>query len=143
MAKDQTMKLIMSQIEQKEAEIKLLSAQVTALRQVYDEASGAPVNKRAPRTNIKGTVLKLIEEVGAEGLNAKKACELAKLRGIALNPKSVSSLLSRLAADGVLWYDQTTYREAKYKPDRQRPTMPGAVTHGAVRPFPRARSTSD
>lgn len=133
MAKDQTMKLILSQIEEKEAEIKMLSAQVAALRQVYDEASGAPTKHRAPRTNIKGMVLKLLDEVGEAGLNARKACELAALRGVELNPKSVSSLLSRLASDGVLWYDQTTYRLAQYKPSMPKPTLPPA---GSVRPFP-------
>lgn len=134
MAKDQTMKLLFAQIEEKEEEIKVLSAQVSALRQVYDAASGAPVKKRAPRTNIKGLVLQLIGEVGADGLNAKKACEMARLRGVELNPKSVSSLLSRLSADDVLWYDQTTYRENKYRPHRPRPTLsPGIQVLPSIR----------
>lgn len=138
MAKDQTMKLLLSQIEEKEAEIKILTAQVAALRQVFDAASGSPARARAPRTNIKGLVLDLLREVGDQGLNAKKACEMAMLRGVDLNPKSVSSLLSRLAADGVLWYDQTTYREAKFKPAIQKPTMPEPTQRGAVQAFPRA-----
>jgi len=137
MAKDQTMKLLLSQIEEKEAEIKLLTAQVSALRQVFEAASGAPTKARATRTNIKGIVLDLLSEVGIDGLNAKKACEMARLRGIDLNPKSVSSLLSRLAADNVLWYDQTTYREAKFKPAVTKPTMPEPVQRGAVQAFPR------
>lgn len=135
MAKDQTMKLLLSQIEEKENEIKLLTAQVSALRLVYDQAAGNPLRPKAPRANIKGLVLSLLEEVGMDGLNAKKACDMAKLRGVDLNSKSVSSLLSRLASDGVLWYDQTTYREAKYKPEKREPTMPQGLPSATVRPI--------
>ncbi|MDE0717482.1 MAG: hypothetical protein OXH64_06040 [Rhodospirillaceae bacterium] len=70
--------------------------------------------KSGKRQPIKGVVLELLEDVGTTGLNATTAVTLAEKRGITLERASVSSLLSRLKADGIVEFDGTMYRLPKY-----------------------------
>ena len=72
------------------------------------------------RTNTKGVVLKLLEEVGTSGLNAAIAVELASRRGASLDRNSVSSLLSRLKSDGIVLLDADRYKLSQFDPNRQR-----------------------
>ena len=76
---------------------------------------GAPVPKEgmttvSRRTGVKGFVLDLLRERGADGLNAAVAVEIASRRGVLMDRGSVSSLLSRLKQDEVVTYDDNMYR---------------------------------
>ena len=62
------------------------------------------------RSNVKALLLGLLNEAGTSGLNASSAVERADRKGVALDRGSVSSILSRLKADGVALYDGENYR---------------------------------
>lgn len=132
MRKDQTMKAILAAIAEKEEQIARLNIEVGALREVYNREAGIvaekPQAKRAPRSNVKSAVIGLLDRVGAEGLNAQIAHDLAKEDGLDLHIKSVSSLLSRLKHDGAVVYRDSMYRLAKYEPKPpSTPHIPGVV----------------
>ena len=89
---------------------------------LYGEDSEKPrPSKRQP---IKALILDLLEDVGTTGLNATTAVGLADSRGATLERASVSSLLSRLKADGIVEFDGSLYRLPKY-----------AKSSGADNPF--------
>lgn len=71
---------------------------------------------RAPRRgDLKDVVLSLFEEAGEAGLTSGECVAVAQeKRGMTLQPTSVSSLLSRLKADDVLFYDGSRYRLKRY-----------------------------
>ncbi len=69
---------------------------------------------RSKRTSTKSFVLSLLDEVGTTGLNAAIAVDLANRRGVRIERGSVSSLLSRFKADGVVAFDGERYRLPKY-----------------------------
>lgn len=145
MATNRTMKAMLASIETKKAEMMRLQAQIEALEEVYNlEAGIAPESSaRAPRSDVKNLMLDLLEQVGADGLTAQKAKVLAEQSGKTLNPRSASSLLSRLAKDGVLHYDRVVYRLAKFAPktiEPNTPTMP-KMPDSVVRPLHSARSS--
>ena len=71
------------------------------------------------RTNTKGIVLQLLDEVGTLGLNAATAVEMAHKRGVTLERSSVSSLLSRLKADGVVMLEGDRYKVLSAPPKTQ------------------------
>ena len=118
MAKDQTMKALLASINEKKKQVDDLTLQIKALQDVYDNISGesSKPKQRAPRSNIKSLVFKLLDQRGAKGLNGNIACELATQQGIDINVKSVSSLLSRLQNDGTLHYDGNVYRLKEFAP---------------------------
>src|SRR6266849_2831502 len=62
------------------------------------------------RSGLKGLVLDLLREVGAEGMNAQKVVEMAAGRGFTADKASVSSLLSRLKNDQVVSYNGDLYK---------------------------------
>lgn len=69
---------------------------------------------RERRGNLKETVLSLAQEVAGNGMSAEECVILAERKGIKLVRGSVSSLLSRLKADGVLFFDGQRYRLKEY-----------------------------
>lgn len=132
MRKDQTMKAILAAIAEKEEQIARLNIEVGALREVYNREAGIvsekPQAKRAARSNVKNAVIGLLQRVGAEGLNAQIAHDLAKEDGLDLHIKSVSSLLSRLKHEGTVVYRDSMYRLAQYEPKTpSTPYNPGVV----------------
>ena len=135
MAKDKTMKALLASIEAKEAEIARLQAGLDALREVYNAEAGIEEKKaRAPRSNVKTAFLDLLTKVGSNGLNAHIACAMAKAEGLELQPKSVSSLLSRLKNDNILHHNGAMYMLMEYKP-KAPSALPGADAHSVVRPL--------
>ncbi|WP_333830599.1 hypothetical protein [Pararhodobacter sp.] len=100
---------IQREIEKHLREIEKLRAQESLLLEMLDERPPAR-DGRAPKGSVKTTVLELLEEVGAMGLNATAAVDLAEAKGIHLERGSVSSLLSRLKNDGVVSYNNDVYR---------------------------------
>lgn len=123
MAKGKRMKALEERLDHVLREIEKLRAQEELLRDMIREESGEPkVKPRAPRANVKQTVISLLEEQGHVGLNAAMAVEIAAGKGIDLERGSVSSLLSRLKNEGVVEYDGSTYRLTNAKR-----AMPGTV----------------
>ena len=130
MRKDQTMKAILAAIEAKEAQIARLNIEVGALRAVFNEEAGIKTERpRAARSNVKSTVLDMLRMVGASGLNAQIAADLAKERSEVLHIKSVSSLLSRLKSDGVV-----EHRGHVYILKELAPREPASPSTGPVQP---------
>lgn len=122
MAKGKRMKALEERLDHVLREIEKLRAQEELLRDMIREENGEPkVKPRAPRANVKQTVISLLEEQGDIGLNAAMAVEIASDKGIDLERGSVSSLLSRLKNEGVVEYDGSTYRLIGAK--RQMPGM--------------------
>ncbi len=120
MAKGATVKILHDRLELIQAEIATLKAQETLLKELISQASGAPKpTLRPPRHNVKQAVLELLAQVGADGLNASRAVELAANAGVAIERNTVSSLLSRLKNDGVVEYDGRAYRLVKGEPKTQ------------------------
>ena len=69
---------------------------------------------RSRRGDLKALVLSLYEEAGEMGLSSAACVAAAKAKGVELQPASVSSLLSRLKSDDILFYDGERYRLKKY-----------------------------
>lgn len=112
------MKALEARLDGVMREIEKLQAQADLLRDMMREAKGEPKTKpRAPRSNVKQTVLDLLEESGADGINATGAVETAAQRGMSLERGTVSSLLSRLKNEGVVVYDGSVYRLERFKPE--------------------------
>lgn len=102
------------QLKAKIAELQQQLAGVEmAIRAMRGEPT-APTRTRAPRSNVKSYLLALLDEVQTRGLNAAMAVELAESRGDTLERGTVSSLLSRFKADGVVTYDGSVYRLTKF-----------------------------
>lgn len=83
------------------------------IRKAKGEAEPSEQDARPKRQNVKSVVIGLIQERAALGITPSIAVDLAAARGIALEKATVSSILSRLKADGVVSYDGTVYREAR------------------------------
>jgi hypothetical protein len=76
--------------------------------------------KRTRRGNLKETVLELAETAREKGLTAEECVFMAKeSKGIELVLGSVSSLLSRLKNDKIMFFDGNRYRLQKYSGPRQ------------------------
>ncbi len=106
-----SMKSLQERLSAIQLEIDKLEAQKALINDMIREAKGEPKAKpRAPRSNVKKTVLELLEKVGEDGLNAVIAVEMAENAGVHLERGSVSSILSRLKNDAVITYDGERYR---------------------------------
>ncbi len=110
-----------AELERIEAQIEALTNEAKGLRRamaLVEGDSAAPAVLASPsqpkkgRVPIKDTVISLVMENKATGLNAATLVSVAAARGIELDRASVSSLLSRLKKDGVLEYDGNVYRPA-------------------------------
>ena len=125
MAQGQTMKAIEEAIARLQAERAAFNSRIDGriegLREALHLQKGlpnAPVHTeertRERRGNLKETVLNLAQEVADNGMSADECVGLAERKGIKLVRGSVSSLLSRLKADGVLFFDGQRYRLKEY-----------------------------
>lgn len=66
--------------------------------------------RRHARGAVKRILLDLLEESGGAGLNAPIAVAMAAERDVSLDRATLSSLLSRLKADGLVDHDGYRYR---------------------------------
>jgi hypothetical protein len=118
MAKGTSMKVLLENLDSVRREIDILKGQEALLLKMIRDASGEPkVKLRAPRSNVKQTVLDLLEKAGEAGLNAATAVDTAAKAGTTIERGTVSSLLSRLKNEGVVTYDGSVYRLIKTRPD--------------------------
>lgn len=107
-------------------EVDKIKAQEALILDMIREAKGEPKSKlRAPRSNVKQTVLEILEEAGVAGVNAAFVVEHAARNGISLERGTVSSLLSRFKSDGTVTYDGSVYRLAtNYQGDKVKTVHP-------------------
>jgi len=118
MSKQSNMKLLHERRDRLKSEIDELRARLDEIENLIRIMSGEPSHEtvvvqkvRSRRGDLKEIVLSLYEEAGEIGLSTAECISAARdRRGVALQPASVSSLLSRLKADGVLMYDGDRYR---------------------------------
>ena len=105
---------LIQQRDQLLVEIEALRNKVIGLEMaiaLFDGDSEVPaLTPSTKRTAMKDTVLDLLNEVGTTGLNGLIAVEIAERRGTHLDRQSVSSLLSRLKADGICVYNGQRYK---------------------------------
>lgn len=124
-------------LAKKRAELAKLQIEIAALEDVCRRAAGdAKPKLRAPRSDVKNMVLRMLEEVGQSGLVATTAVDLASKRGMHLERGTVSSLLSRLKHDQVVRYDGNVYRLSKFENVVEVGSKPEATVHS----FPASKS---
>ncbi|TCP43960.1 hypothetical protein [Rhodovulum marinum] len=111
MGKSNAMKALEDRLSRIRSEMEKLRIQEELVLDMMREERGEPApKKRAKRANVKRTVLDLLTAVGAGGLNAAIAVDMAAKDGVELERGSVSSLLSRLKNEGTVTYDGEVYR---------------------------------
>lgn len=115
------LKLLYERRDQLRTEFRAITVRLDEVEQMIKalggEVSPTPeptVAGRARRGDLKSLVLSLYEEAGEAGLSSHGCVAVAKEKGVDLQPASVSSLLSRLKSDNVLFYDGERYRLKKY-----------------------------
>lgn len=98
-----------------------LDHQIKGIERAIQLIADEPTAQSEPgkRMQIKSVVFDLLERVGTSGLDASRAVEMANADGLTLKKNSVSSLLSRLKADGAVVFDGSLYRLPKFvkRPD--------------------------
>ncbi len=121
--KKETMKAIQDLRDRKAAEVAELERRLSEAKirlSTLDEAVAAAGGQALPvrgtgkrQSNVKGTVMDLINDAGSVGVTAASIVEGAVAKGRALDRNSVSSLLSRLKREGTLTFDGERYRPAE------------------------------
>lgn len=91
------------------------------LDQAVAAAGGTPIPQTPAgkrQSNVKNTVMGIINEAAEAGVTAVSVVEAAAAKGKALDRNSVSSLLSRLKREKTLTFDGERYRpQPKVVPD--------------------------
>lgn len=118
MSRAQHMKVLDQEIAELETQRREIEIKIQTLRQLKAKVSGesdtGPASRKRP--DVKGITSKLLEQVGASGLNATMVVDMAKDQfGVDLQRGSVSALLSRLKGESV-HYDGKLYRLNDYAP---------------------------
>lgn len=121
---EETIAQYKAKIADREKELVALKAELLGYQKAVNDAgrkfsgkAGSAIPPlRPPRSNVKQTVLELLHQRGADGLNASTAVELAKLRNETIHQPTVSSLLSRFKSDGIAVYDGSVYRLKQFAP---------------------------
>ena len=125
MARGITMRALEEAIAKLETQRAHIDGQIEGLKQALRLQSGgnstpdAEAPKRTRRGNLKETVLDLVSGAADIGLTTDECVAKAKEKGIILVPSSVSSLLSRLKSDDVLFFDGSRYRLKRYAGPKQ------------------------
>lgn len=83
---------------------------------------------KSARGEAKTVLLDMLAEVGADGLNALIAEDLAKRKGIVLKRGTAASNLSRLKADGIVCHDGDRYRLPKFTRQPGLVVVPGLAS---------------
>ena len=93
----------------------------SALALITGETEAASVSPKARqrRGNLKAVVLDIVAAQAERGVTVVECVALGKERGETLDRGSVSSLLSKLKAIDVLFYDGERYRLKQYAGPRQ------------------------
>lgn len=114
--------------EMEDAEVRVQAGEQLLSMLLGQDAAADSAPGKMKRGAVKDHVLRLVTENAGRGLVSSELVELAKAQGIELDRGTVSSLLSKLKAEGVLDYLDGKYRPAKPASPRQ-PPAPGAGMH--------------
>lgn len=130
MARGKTLKAVEEAIARLEAERAAfntrIDGRIEGLREAMRLQEGIPAaevvrHKRARRGDLKETVLDVVAQMGDKGVNVEECLAIAKeTKGVQLVRGSVSSLLSRLKHDDVVFFDGQRYRLKQYAGPRPR-----------------------
>ena len=74
------------------------------------EGTVLPSGPRSRQSNVKRTVMGIINDAALTGITAAEVVDRGNAMGKALEKRSVSSLLSRLKREGTLTFDGERYR---------------------------------
>lgn len=130
-SRSENMRAIEDEIARLRAQRDLLNGKIdgfeSALRMMKGQTATSavedlrvPPKERQRRGNVKKTVLDMVSGSLDLGITVNECIEAAEANsGIKLDRASVSSLLSRLKRDEVLFYDGERYRLKKYAGPRQ------------------------
>ena len=123
--KSQNMKTVLELRDRELAAIAELKRKLDTAHErlkVFDETIAAMGGKPLPsvasqtggtrKTNVKMTVMAIVNDAGLEGVTAAQVVERAARAGKPLVAGSVSSLLSRFKREGALTFDGERYRGA-------------------------------
>ena len=103
------MQRLIDQRNQLLAEIEALRNKVAGLELAISLLDGDAGAIGRSKRSVKVVLLDFLKEVGAHGLSATQAVDMANKRGITLNSGSVSSTLSRFKNDGIAALDGNRY----------------------------------
>ena len=113
-----TMKKLDEQIAMIDRQIQELQFKRLGLLEFKSSLSGEPetavVKKRA--TNVKPMVLDIMRVAGAQGATSAEVYDLARRLNPIIGRETISSVLSRLKADGALTYSGERYYEKQATP---------------------------
>jgi hypothetical protein len=100
------------EIEDLQKKLEGVEMAIRVAKGLSDTPASAPPKRRS--TNVKQTLMSLLEEVGATGLNAMTAVEMAAKKNESIERATASSLLSRFKADELVTFDGRVYRLKKF-----------------------------
>ncbi|MGW8202772.1 hypothetical protein ACWGM0_09510 [Sphingomonas bisphenolicum] len=104
---------MLQKLEQERArlqrQIEALQNEVRGLDRAIALCAPESAEKKDRPKNVKGTVLKLVEDAGLVGITAAELLETALRQGVHLEKSTVASNLSRLKLEG-----QLDFREGRY-----------------------------
>lgn len=100
---------LVTQIKEFNDRLAELNLAISLLTGESEAPSTEPTRRRR---HVKTTVMELVTAAGQTGVTAAEIVEDARSRGRELDRPSVSSLLSKLKADGVLRFDGERYFQA-------------------------------
>lgn len=112
---------VVSDIQDLERRLGDARVKLALLDDLLGEDGGDPGSRGR---NTKKTVLTMVTSADRAGVTATEIIEQAAAKGKKLNPNSVSSLLSKLKADGILVFDGLRYyATGKQPPEDNTPPL--------------------
>lgn len=121
MTKQGNMKLLHDRRNQLQSELAAAQARLQEVESLIRAMSGEAMPEpstatagRVRRGDLNNIVLSLYEQAAEAGLSTSECVGMASKAGTPLKATSVSSLLSRLKADGILMYDGERYRLKRF-----------------------------
>jgi CRP-like cAMP-binding protein len=97
---------LVTQIKEFQDRLAELNLAISMVTGESEEPTAEPPRRRR---HVKTTVMEVISGSGQTGVTAAEIVEYARSRGKELDRPSVSSLLSKLKADGILTFDGERY----------------------------------
>lgn len=91
-------------------QINRLQEQLAGVELAIGTLSGVAQGAKQERTNVRTTLLRILESEGEKGINAAIAVEISARQNVRLEKATVASVLSRLKAEGLAVYDGSLYR---------------------------------
>ena len=100
---------LIKQIDNLQSELKGLDRAIRLVSGETDTTETALIAVKPRARNVKETILTLVAAASPAGASVNDLMDEARMKGVALEKASVSSLLSRLKKEGVLQMDNGKY----------------------------------